>query len=288
MAELFGKAAGCSHGKGGSMHLFDASLGFLGGHGIVGGHIPLATGMAFAIKYRERATRSPSATSARRRSTTAPSTRRSTWRRSGSCRPSTSARTTATAWARPSSARARSTTSPSAPAPTTWTARWWTGRTCWRCTRRWTRAVKRARDEQAPHAARGPHLPLHGPLDVRPDPRPLPHPGRGRGAPEARPDRRAGARSSGPTASSTRRASRRWTRTVIAEVEDAYRFADDRARSRAGRAVDRRAMRTEGRPDGGHHLSRRAQPGAPRGDAARPDRSSSWARKSACTRAPTR
>jgi pyruvate dehydrogenase E1 component alpha subunit len=52
MAELFGKAAGCSRGKGGSMHLFDASLGFLGGHGIVGGHIPLATGMAFAAKYR--------------------------------------------------------------------------------------------------------------------------------------------------------------------------------------------------------------------------------------------
>jgi pyruvate dehydrogenase E1 component alpha subunit len=53
MAELFGKAAGCSGGKGGSMHLFDASIGFLGGHGIVGGHIPLATGMAFAAKYRE-------------------------------------------------------------------------------------------------------------------------------------------------------------------------------------------------------------------------------------------
>ena len=53
MAELFGKAAGCSGGKGGSMHLFDASLGFLGGHGIVGGHIPLTTGMAFAAKYRK-------------------------------------------------------------------------------------------------------------------------------------------------------------------------------------------------------------------------------------------
>jgi len=52
MAELFGKATGCSHGKGGSMHLFDASLGFLGGHGIVGSHIPIAAGAAFAIKYR--------------------------------------------------------------------------------------------------------------------------------------------------------------------------------------------------------------------------------------------
>ena len=52
MAELFGKAAGSSGGKGGSMHLFDASLGFLGGHAIVGAHIPLATGAAFGIKYR--------------------------------------------------------------------------------------------------------------------------------------------------------------------------------------------------------------------------------------------
>ena len=52
MAELFGKATGCSRGKGGSMHLFDAGLGFLGGHGIVGSHIPIAAGAAFAIKYR--------------------------------------------------------------------------------------------------------------------------------------------------------------------------------------------------------------------------------------------
>ncbi|MFZ0061304.1 MAG: pyruvate dehydrogenase (acetyl-transferring) E1 component subunit alpha [Pyrinomonadaceae bacterium] len=52
MAELFGKAGGCSQGKGGSMHMFDKSIGFLGGHAIVGGQIPLATGVAFASKYQ--------------------------------------------------------------------------------------------------------------------------------------------------------------------------------------------------------------------------------------------
>lgn len=52
MAELYGKASGCSQGLGGSMHMFDAAHHMLGGHGIVGGHIPLATGTAFASKYR--------------------------------------------------------------------------------------------------------------------------------------------------------------------------------------------------------------------------------------------
>lgn len=52
MAELFGRRDGCARGKGGSMHLFDSHVNFLGGHGIVGGHVPLATGVGFAIKYR--------------------------------------------------------------------------------------------------------------------------------------------------------------------------------------------------------------------------------------------
>jgi len=52
MAELFGKETGTSKGLGGSMHLFDADKSFLGGYGIVGGHIPLACGVAYASKYR--------------------------------------------------------------------------------------------------------------------------------------------------------------------------------------------------------------------------------------------
>jgi len=52
MAELFGKATGLCRGKGGSMHLVDAQRRFMGGYAIVGGHIPLATGFAFATKYQ--------------------------------------------------------------------------------------------------------------------------------------------------------------------------------------------------------------------------------------------
>src|SRR5690554_3876599 len=53
MAELFGKETGISKGKGGSMHIFDKEHNFFGGHGIVGGQIPLGAGMAFAEKYNK-------------------------------------------------------------------------------------------------------------------------------------------------------------------------------------------------------------------------------------------
>lgn len=53
MAELYGKATGCSQGLGGSMHFFDVKNRMLGGYGIVGGHIPIAAGVAFASKYRD-------------------------------------------------------------------------------------------------------------------------------------------------------------------------------------------------------------------------------------------
>jgi pyruvate dehydrogenase E1 component alpha subunit len=54
MAEMFGKASGCSGGRGGSMHLFDAATHFFGGNAIVGGHLPLAVGLALADKMQGR------------------------------------------------------------------------------------------------------------------------------------------------------------------------------------------------------------------------------------------
>ena len=52
MAELFGRADGCAHGRGGSMHLLDVDRGFYGGWGIVGGQLPVATGLALALVRR--------------------------------------------------------------------------------------------------------------------------------------------------------------------------------------------------------------------------------------------
>lgn len=53
MAELYGKATGCVGGRGGSMHFFDVEQRFYGGWAIVGGHVPIAAGVAFASRYRD-------------------------------------------------------------------------------------------------------------------------------------------------------------------------------------------------------------------------------------------
>ena len=52
MAELFGRVDGCSHGRGGSMHMFDLARRFMGGYGIVGGNLPIAAGIALACDYQ--------------------------------------------------------------------------------------------------------------------------------------------------------------------------------------------------------------------------------------------
>jgi TPP-dependent pyruvate/acetoin dehydrogenase alpha subunit len=52
MAEIYGKATGCAHGKGGSMHLIDESVGFMGSTAIVAGTVPVGVGLAYGIKHR--------------------------------------------------------------------------------------------------------------------------------------------------------------------------------------------------------------------------------------------
>ena len=226
MAELFGKAAGCSHGKGGSMHLFDASLGFLGGHGIVGGHIPLTTGMAFAIKYREeRPGRRVLLRRGRREQRRVP--RGAQHGRALEAAGDLHLREQPLRHGhRAGAGQRRSTTSRSAPAPTTWTAKSWTDRTCWRC----TQAMAARREARAREQASRPCS---------------------RSAPTASWATRCPTRSTGTTAPGKRsRSTASATRSlvwseklkadglideqgikaldadVISEVEDAYRFAD--------------------------------------------------------------
>ena len=76
MAEMYGKANGCSRGRGGSMHLFDAATRFYGGNAIVGGGLPLAVGLALADKMQERTARDAPASSATARWPRASSTSR--------------------------------------------------------------------------------------------------------------------------------------------------------------------------------------------------------------------
>src|SRR3977135_3900059 len=76
MAELFGRVDGCSHGRGGSMHMFDLARRFMGGYGIVGGNLPIAAGIAPAHTIPGAGRTSPSAPAATAPPTRAPSARR--------------------------------------------------------------------------------------------------------------------------------------------------------------------------------------------------------------------
>jgi pyruvate dehydrogenase E1 component alpha subunit len=85
MAELYGKLEGCSHGYGGSMHLYDVERGNIGANAVVGAGLPQIAGAALASRWRSSATGRP---------TSARFTSRSTWRSSGRCRRSSCSKTT--------------------------------------------------------------------------------------------------------------------------------------------------------------------------------------------------
>ena len=113
MAELYGKVEGVSRGYGGSMHLYDVERGNLGENAVVGGGLPMIAGAALAFHLRGEP-RVAVAFFGDGATTSAPSTRRSTWRSCGSCRRCSSARTTTTPSRRPRISSCRSRISPSA------------------------------------------------------------------------------------------------------------------------------------------------------------------------------
>ena len=86
MAELFGKETGISHGRGGSMHLFDPVLRFMGGYAIVGGGLPIAAGPRASRLCTKRSRKSSHASLAMARFRRARFTNRLIWRRCGICR----------------------------------------------------------------------------------------------------------------------------------------------------------------------------------------------------------
>ena len=226
------------------MHLFDRNLNFLGGHGIVGGHVPLATGVGFAIKYRggdqvcvcfmgEAVVNNGAFHEALNMAGALEA-----------ARASSSSRTTATAWARRSSARRRSTTSTSA-APRT-TCRATSVRRAGRASR-CAQAVRRSGRARAhgvdPDAARGAHLPLHGPLDVRRGERHVPHEGGARGVHEARSDHAPAHAHAGSRRAHRRRAARSSTRRSRRSCRTRG-TSPSRARSRRSRRCTRTCWST--------------------------------------------
>src|SRR5256885_5906007 len=135
MAELTGREAGISKGKGGSMHMFSVDHGFYGGHGIVGAQVPLGTGLAFKHKYAEDGGVCLTYLgdgAVNQGQVYGPST----WPSCGACRSSTRSRTTNMRWARRSRARPPNLSFTSAAKATASRASRSRGWTCSRCAAR--------------------------------------------------------------------------------------------------------------------------------------------------------
>ena len=212
----------------------------LGGYGIVGGHIPLAAGVAFASKYRGdgRVTLCFFGEGAVSIGGFHEGARRS--RRCGSCPSSSSARTTSTRWARRSRARCRSRTCRSRRSATAWTATASSPTTCSRSSSASARPSQRAREQSLPTLVEVRTYRFRG--HSMSDPGEVPHAGRARGAQEARPAPARARRGSRRRASATR-ALEALEKSVEAEVADAVKFADESPEPGARRPRGRNLQR---------------------------------------------